>query len=49
MIRLGGNEIITCIMCPAKSADCAHGDLRGTQSCKDTKDEFLENEGKCRI
>jgi len=25
----------TCAMCLAKNADCAHGHLRGTQSCYD--------------
>lgn len=42
------NDIIPCILCPAKSADCAHGDLRGTQSCEDTRDNFIDEE-KCHI
>jgi len=31
---------VPCSSCPAKSADCAHGHLRGCQSCVDTRQRF---------
>lgn len=31
-----------CDNCPAKSADCAYGDLRGSQSCEDTRKRLEE-------
>jgi hypothetical protein len=31
-----------CESCPARSADCAYGDLRGGQSCWDTLQRFSE-------
>jgi hypothetical protein len=30
-----------CLDCNAKSADCAHGNLRGSQSCIDTRQRFF--------
>ena len=30
-----------CSMCEAKSASCAYGDLRGSQSCEDTRKRML--------
>jgi hypothetical protein len=35
---------IPCDSCPAKSADCVHGELRGSQSCIDTRERFYTNQ-----
>jgi hypothetical protein len=32
-----------CFTCECKSADCAYGDLRGSQSCYDTLQRFKLN------
>ena len=33
-------DMVDCPFCPAQSADCAYGDLRGSQSCEDTRKRF---------
>ena len=38
--------ISACFDCKAKSADCAYGDLQGSQSCEDAKMRILQKENK---
>jgi hypothetical protein len=36
----------TCESCPAKSADCVYGQLRGSQSCFDTLQRYSDDKTK---